>query len=107
MQHASHTHGTPASQYTPSSHPYPRRLPPLEYPAHYEVRLVSANGGIRWRSGWVNCSHILAGEYVGFDEVDDGIWAMYFGPMLLGRFHEQTRTIIGTHNRNRLRKPRE
>ncbi len=29
--------------------------------------------------------HILAGDYVGFDEVDDGIWAVYFGPMLLGR----------------------
>ncbi len=97
----------PTSVYTPSARPYHRRLPPLEYPAHYEVRLVSANGGVRWRSGWVNCSHILAGEYVGFDEVDDGIWAVYFGPMLLGRFHERTRAIIGTHNRNRLRKPRE
>jgi transposase InsO family protein len=97
----------PAELYTPSPRPYPRRLPPLEYPAHYEVRLVSANGGIRWRSGWVNCSHILAGEYVGFDEVDDGIWAVYFGPTLLGRFHERTRAIIGTHNRNRLRNPRK
>lgn len=55
----------------------------------------------------MNCSHILAGEYLGFDEVDDGIWARYFGPMLLGHFHQRTRAIIGTHNRNRLRKPRE
>jgi hypothetical protein len=27
--------------------PYPPRLPPMEYPGHYEVRRVSRNGGIR------------------------------------------------------------
>jgi hypothetical protein len=96
----------PGALYTPSARPYPHRLPPLVYPAHYEVRLVSANGGVRWRSGWVNCSHVLAGEYIGLAEVADGIWATYFGPMLLGRFHERTGTIIGSHNRNRLRNPR-
>jgi hypothetical protein len=26
----------------------PDRLPPLEYPDRFEVRYVSANGGIRW-----------------------------------------------------------
>lgn len=96
----------PASVYTPSPRPYPRGLPALEYPAHFEVRRVSTNGGIRWHSGWVNCSHVLSGEYVGLDEVADGIWALYFGPVLLGRFHERDRTIISAHNRNRLRRPR-
>ena len=33
---------TPASRYAPSPRPYPTRLAPLEYPAHYERRLVSA-----------------------------------------------------------------
>jgi hypothetical protein len=49
---------------------------------------------------------VLAGEYIGLEEVADGIWAVYFGPVLLGRFQERTRTIIGAHNRNRLRTPR-
>lgn len=97
----------PASHYSPSARRYPRRLPPLEYPPHYEVRRVSANGGIRWHSGWVNCRHILSGEYVGLEEVDDGIWALYYGPVLLGRFHERTRAVISSHNRNKLRKRRE
>ncbi len=83
-----------------------RDAPPLEYPAHLEVRLVSANDGIRWHSGWVNCSHVLAGEYVGFEEVADGIWALYFGPVLLGRFHERHRVIVSAHNRNRVQHPR-
>ena len=97
----------PATVYSPSPRPYPRQLPPLEYPAHFEVRLVSTNGGIRWQGGWVNCTHVLEGEYVGLEEVADGIWAVYFGPVLLGRFHERTRAILGAHNRNRFKTPRE
>ena len=37
----------PASLYHPSLRPYPHRLPELVYPTHFELRLVSRNGGIR------------------------------------------------------------
>jgi putative transposase len=84
---------TPASVYRPSPRPYPTRLSPLEYPAHFEVRRVSRNGGIRWHKRWVNVSHVLGGEYVGFTEIDDGEWDLYFGPLRLGRFHERTLTV--------------
>jgi len=45
----------------------------FEYPGHYEVRLVSKNAGIRWRHIRAPHSHILAGEYIGFEEIDDKI----------------------------------
>jgi len=64
---------TPASRYEPS----PRVLPrPFGggVPAHYEVRYVSANGGIRWKCGWVGVTHTLAGEFIGLNEVGDGLW---------------------------------
>lgn len=80
---------TPATVYARSPRPYPSTLPPVEYPAHYEVRLVSANGGIRWQSRWVNVSHVLAGQYVGLVEIDAGEWDVYFGSLKLGRFHER------------------
>ena len=80
---------TPASVYTDSTRPYPSRLPVLEYPAQCEVRRVSVNGGIRWHNHWVNVSHVLGGEYIAFDEIDDGLWTVHFGGLLLGRFHEQ------------------
>src|SRR5688572_24270247 len=38
---------TPASRYRASVRVLPKKLPELEYPAHREVRYVSANGGIR------------------------------------------------------------
>ncbi len=84
---------TPASLYPPSPRPYPARLPPLEYPGHYEVRRVSRNGGIRWHKQWVNVSQTLGEEYVGLVEIDDGEWDVYFGPLRLGRFHERTLLI--------------
>jgi transposase InsO family protein len=84
---------TPAARYTSSPRPYPSTLPPVEYPPQFEVRLVSANGGIRWLKSWVNVSHVLAGEYVGLEEIDEGEWDLYFGRMKLGRFHEPLRRI--------------
>jgi len=50
---------------------------------------VSRNGGVRWHKHWVNVSHVLGGEFVGFTEVDDGEGDLYFGPVKLGRFHER------------------
>ena len=44
---------TPASLYQSSPRPFPAKLPPLEYPAHFETRYVSHNGGIRWNCAWV------------------------------------------------------
>ncbi len=41
---------TPAACHAPSPRPMVDRLPPLEYPDRFEVRYVSANGGIRWNS---------------------------------------------------------
>ena len=95
---------TPASRYQPSPRPFPAKLSPLEYPSHYEMRLVSRNGGIRWSSQWVNVSHVLGGEYVGLEEIDDGIWDVYFGRLKLGRFHERTMRIVDALGRSERRR---
>ncbi len=94
----------PASLYRPSSRPYPNRLPPLQYPAHFEVRRVSRNGGIRWNARWVNVSHLLAEQLVAFEEIDDGLWEVYFGPVKLGRFHEREGKIEDSLGRKARRK---
>lgn len=94
---------TPASYYAPSPRPFPDRLAPLEYPAHFERRLVSRNGGIRWQFQWVNVSHVLGGEYVGLEEITDGEWDLYFGPLKLGRFHERTLNVEDHLGRTRRR----
>ena len=96
---------TPASRYTPSPRALPARLPPLEYPGHFETRLVSRNSGIRWQKQWVCVTHTLAGEYVGLEEVGDGLWDVYFGPVKLGRMDERTRRITDHKGRTVRRAP--
>lgn len=84
---------TPGSIYRPSPRALPRILPPLEYPKHFEVRRVSRNSGIRWKTHWVGVTQTLAGESVGLEAVDDGAWDVYFGPVKLGRMDERTLRI--------------
>lgn len=90
---------TPASAYQPSLRPMPSKLLPLEYPDRFEVRYVSANGGIRWNNAWVNVSTTCIGEYVGLEEIDDGIWNVYFGALQLGRLLERKMKIEDAYGR--------
>ena len=93
---------TPASCYDSSPREMPNKIPPLEYPDRFEVRYVSANGGIRWNKSWVNVSITCVGEYVGLEEIDDGVWNVYFGPLKLGRLlerHMKIEDALGRLNR--------
>lgn len=80
---------TPASRYTPSPRPLPKKFPPIEYPAHYETRLMSRNGGFRWACKRVPLSHLLEGQYIGLEEVGDGIWDVYYSHVRLGQMDER------------------
>lgn len=84
---------TPATLYQPSARAMPSLLPAIQYPAHYEVRRVSKNCGIRWNHRRICVSHVLAGEYIGLEEIDNGIWDVYYGPLWLGRFIEKLMKI--------------
>ena len=79
----------PDKWYTPSPRPMPSKLLTPEYPDRYEVRLVSGNGGIRWHKQWVNVTSVLIGQYIGFEEIGDGIWNVHYGPVKIGRFYER------------------
>jgi transposase InsO family protein len=80
----------PSDVYVASPRPYPRRLPTLIYPADSTVRRVDASGSIRWAVGTrVYISHVLTGEDVAFRPIDDGTWAVCFGPIVLGHYDER------------------
>ena len=79
----------PASRYQPSPRAYPSRLEEMEYEGHFEVRRVRRDGSIKWRGNWLFLSEVLTGERVGLEEIDDGLWSVYFGIKELGRFDER------------------
>lgn len=78
----------PAELYVPSSRPLPRALPDIIYPGHFEVRSVRSDGCIKWAGRQIFVSEVLHRERVGLEEVADGMWSVYFGTRLLGRFPE-------------------
>ena len=90
---------TPSSCYQPSPRQMPDKIPPLEYPDRFEVRYVSGNGGIRWNHTWVNVSTVCVGEHVGLEEIDNGIWNVYYGMLKLGRFDERTMRVEDQYGR--------
>ena len=45
-----------------------------------KYKRVSTNGGIRWNRRRVNVSIVRVGGCVGLEEIEDGIWNVYFEP---------------------------
>ena len=83
----------PASCYQASPRPLPARLPPLEYSGHMEIRRVSSNGCVSWNGAPLFVATPLAGEFVAFEEVDDGLWTVHFATIALARYDERRRSI--------------
>lgn len=84
-------HGrTPGALYRPSPRAYTGVLPVLEYPSHYTVKRVTNAGTIRFKTRLLYLSTALRQHRVALEEVDDGIWSLYFCNVLLGRIDERT-----------------
>lgn len=81
--------GVPVDFYRPSARPLPRRLPPLEYAAHWQVRRVASNGDIAWRGHRVFVSAALAELPIAFEAVDDAVYTVWLGTVPLARFDER------------------
>lgn len=80
----------PGSRYRSSRRPYPDKLPPLEYPEHFRVKRVTEGGTVRLQRGrLLYVSTALTSHPIGLEEVEDGIWSVYFGNTLLGRVDER------------------
>ena len=84
---------TPASCYRPSAQRVPTRLPAISYPGHMDVRFVGSNGCVSWQGDALFVATPLAGEYVAFEEVDDGLWTLRFGAVALARYDERHRRL--------------
>jgi hypothetical protein len=87
--HESLDMNTPANRYKLSERPYPKRLPEMIYPGHFRETLVNHNGCIHLNGKFYYLGYLLRGELVGLNEINDGIWETYFGPLRLGEVSER------------------
>lgn len=86
---------TPASVYEPSPREYPRHVPEPEYPDAMRVVTVKSHGHFRWKRRDVFLSEVLWGERIGLEEIDDGIFTVYFAHLPLAQFEEKTGKLVG------------
>jgi hypothetical protein len=80
---------TPASLYTKSERPYPTDLPEPVYAGHFEQRRITKIGIFSWKQHQIFVTEALRNETLGFEPVADGLWSVFFGDVLLGRFSQQ------------------
>lgn len=83
----------PAELYARSPRPYEGRVAQVSYPGHLEVRQVDRRGRIRFQRNTLFLSEVLRREWVGLEEVDEDLWSVRFGPVLLGRYDQREATF--------------
>ncbi|MGH9592100.1 MAG: IS481 family transposase [Bryobacteraceae bacterium] len=95
----------PASHYTSSPRPMPRRVPELEYGDDVVVRRVSQQGSLKMNSERTFISEIFAREWVGLKALDERYWEVFYGPVTLGfldTFHHTFHRVLSVAIRRRL-----
>lgn len=85
----------PAQCYRLSPRPYPAKLPPLEYPGHFLVKRVTNAGTFRFKHRLLFIANPLKQQHIGLEEIDNGIWSIYFHHVLLARLDERDYVIRG------------
>jgi hypothetical protein len=75
---------TPAVIYRPSPRPFPSQLPELVYPFQVWQRSISAAGHFSWNRHQIYLSVLLEGQSVALRPIEDGLFEVLFGPVLLG-----------------------
>jgi putative transposase len=85
---------TPASVWQPSTRFYPAAIVKPDYPGHLIPRLVSNAGTFRLKHRQMFISQALKQEYIGLEEIDDGIWSIYYYEVLLGRLDERLWSLV-------------
>ena len=74
----------PASLYRRSPRTYDGILRSPDYPAETVIRKVRRKGEIKWKGNCIFVSEVLATEPVGLSEVEDDVWLLKYGPVVLG-----------------------
>jgi putative transposase len=71
----------PARVYEPSSRVMPEHVKEPEYAHDFSTRRVSNSGQLKWKSATFKMSRALHGMPLGFRQVDESSWHVFFGPV--------------------------
>lgn len=80
---------TPRQCYQESPRAYPEQLPELVYPSHIEVYKADCSGILNRRGLRIYVGHLLKHERIGLEQIGEELWAVHFGPVVIGRLDER------------------
>ena len=83
----------PASRWRPSPREYPKHLPEPRYPNHFRTLYVNTQGTLYIDGELKFLSSALAGERIGMEEADDGIWTVWFCKERIARYDERAKQL--------------
>jgi transposase InsO family protein len=84
---------TPDRFYRPSHRKFPAALPDLAYPFECWLRRISAAGHLTWNRHMIYIGIALEDQDVALRPLDDGLFELHFGPLLLGWLDEPSATF--------------
>jgi putative transposase len=79
----------PGSLYRRSRREYTGTPPAFEYPGHFIHKRITNAGTFRFKHKLLFIANALKQNTIGLEEIDDGIWSIYFCNVLLGRIDER------------------
>jgi transposase InsO family protein len=88
---------TPGSMWYPSPRQLPDQLLSPQYPEHMIVRSVRKSGQFKFMGNLLFLSQVLAGEKIGLEETEDGVWSIYHYQMMLGKLDQSKMKIVHGH----------
>jgi putative transposase len=103
--HQALSYQKPAELYVGSLRRYPVRLPELEYPSGVHLRRISQQGSLKWKCERTFLSQVLARETVGLLEVEEELFEVYYGPVMLGWFDGRHATFVAEALHKKRRRP--
>lgn len=83
----------PADIYKPSLKTYPDVLPDIVYDEGKETRKVKRGGEIKWRNHHIYISQVLSNERICLEEIDDDIFAVFYGFYKLGEINGKDKQL--------------
>jgi transposase InsO family protein len=86
---------TPGSLYVACEREMPERIAAPQYAGHCQVRRVRGNGILYFGDRTIFLSELLIGQDVALEEVEDGVWSIYFYDLLLARLDQRTGELSG------------
>ena len=83
----------PADVYRPSNRSLPSKLCDINYDSGFAIRKVRYNGEIKWQGQTVYLSQLLAKQPIGFKQISDNRWSIYYSFYLLGYWNRKKQKL--------------